>query len=137
MTKEQIEKTLTAELYRLSERYSFDVAYVNKEYDPVIGTPYIAQWFLDSAPTDMTLAKGSEKHNGIMQLDITVPYDSGNAEIYRLLAILENSFKTNAKIRNDEGMVQLHKVYLSGHNIDNEWYARYMTIEYSAFAQNE
>ena len=37
MTKENIEKTLTAELYRLSERYSFDVAYVNKEYDPVIG----------------------------------------------------------------------------------------------------
>lgn len=137
MTKEKIEKTLTAELYKLSDRYSFDVAYENKQYDPVIGTPYIAQWFLDSAPTDMTLAEGSEMYNGIMQLDITVPYDSGNAEVYRLLAILEKSFRTNAKVRNNEGMVQLHRVYLSGHNTDNEWYARYLTIEYSAFAQNE
>lgn len=137
MTKENIEKTLTAELYRLSDRHGFAVAYANKEYDPIIGTPYIAQWFLDSAPTDMTLAEGSEKHNGIMQLDITVPYDSGMAEVYRLYGLLSQSFKTNARIRNNEGMVQLHKVYLSGQNTDTEWYARYMTIEYSAFAQNE
>jgi len=137
MTKEQIEKTLTAELYKLSDRYGFAVAYANKEYDPIIGTPYIAQWFLDSSPSDMTLVEGSEKHNGIMQLDITVPYDSGMAEVYRLYGLLSQSFKTNARIRNNEGMVQLHKVYLSGQNIDTEWYARYMTIEYSAFAQNE
>lgn len=136
MTKENIEKTLTAELYALATQHGFDVAYTNKQYDPVIGKPFIAQWFLDSAPSDMTLQAGSERHNGIMQLDITVPYDSGNAGIYTLLNQLQATFKTNSKIRNSQGAVQLHRVYLSGQSMDTEWYTRYLTIEYSAFAQN-
>ena len=84
----------------------------------------------------LLFADAHERYIGIMQIDITVPYDTGEGLVFDLYESLKLIFKTNGKIRNKHGLYNLEKYTYLGQQSETPWYTRYVTIEYSAFSDN-
>jgi hypothetical protein len=136
MTKTAIQKTLTQACIEWATDQGISFVVSNQDYEPIVGQSYARQWFMDNTPVDTVLAEGHERLIGMMQIDLNVPYGQGEAEILDLYESFKLIFKTNGRIRNKQGMVQLAKVYLQGSNAESPWYTRYITVEYSAFSDN-
>lgn len=136
MNRKLIQQTLTKALSDWAISENIELYTQNQSYEPAIGHPHIRQWFIDGISVNTTLSDTYERYIGIMQIDIVIPYDTGEGLVFDLYESLKLIFKTNGKIRNKHGFVQLGKVYLSGQQSETPWYTRYVTIEYSAFSDN-
>jgi len=137
MNRKAIQQTLTSALSDWAKAERIPLVVPNLDYEPIVGQAYVRQWFIDAASTDTVLAEGFENHKGIMQVDFNVPYGQGEGLLLQLYDKFKLIFKTKGKIRTKYGMVQLHKVYMSGYKAETPWYTKYVTVEYSAFSDNE
>lgn len=134
MTAKKIRQTLTKEFVTWAQTFKIPFAVPNLEFEPVPGEEYLQLWFLDAAPVSYSLAEGHEQLQGIMQIDINVPYGEGEGRVLEIYESLNTVFKSKAVVRNSAGAVRLGRVYLSGTDSKSPWYTKFMTIEYSAFA---
>lgn len=137
MTRKEIQQVLTEEFVKWATEQEVAFYVPNQVFEPVVGQPYVQLWFLEANISDTVLAEGHERINGLMQVDLNVPYGEGESWIFSLYDSFKLIFKTNKKLRNKYGSVQLSKVYLSGQQGERPWYTKYITVEYSEFSDNE
>lgn len=133
MDRQDVESVLISYLYQYSLDKEIDVAYPNKVYEPVVNKEWLKVTFLQSKSSDTVLSSGYERLNGIMQININVPKDSGTYELYNISKELKEIFEPNSILRNGNNKVHLQNVYLEGENIEESWFTKYLTIEYSEF----
>ena len=84
MTRESIQQTLTKALSDLCILENIAVVYPNQAYEVTVGTPYLQQWFIEGDSTDTVLEEGYERIRGIMQIDINIPADTGESQIFSI-----------------------------------------------------
>lgn len=128
-----LQKVLTYHLVQYAEDKSLDLALPNVVFEPTIGNTFLNLSFLDSASSDTVLAKGYKRINGIMQIDINVPKDEGTYNLYDIAKDLKEIFEINGILRYKDNLVHLQDVYLSGEDISDSWYTKFLTIEYGEF----
>jgi len=133
MDRFDIEQVLIKYINDYSVQKGIDVAYPNTLYEPTINTKWLKVSFLQSKPSDTVLSTGYERINGIMQVDINIPKDTGAYDIYEIYKDLKEIFKTNGILRDGDNYVHLQSVYLEGQRVSESWFTKYLTIEYSEF----
>lgn len=136
MNEKDIRQVLLTQFVTWATSQNLSFAVSNIEFEPLVGNSYVHLHFIENQPISTALAVGQEMFLGIMQVDINIPQGEGEGEIFTIYDSFKNIFKTNGYISNDKGTVRLGKVYLSGENSENPWHTKYITVEYSAFANN-
>lgn len=133
MTRTDLKKILIRKIVEYSTREEIDVAYPNKNYTPKVDSNWLQIFFLNSAPSDTVLAEGYERINGIMQININVPKNTGTNKSDSIVDDLKEIFKTNGILRDSKNLVHLRKVYVSSEDYSDNWYTKFLTIEYNEF----
>ena len=133
MTRFDIEQILTYYLSTYAENEGLDVCYPNKVFEPVIGENWLGVSFMQADSSDTVIAEGYERLNGIMQININVPKNTGTYDLYKISDDLKSIFKSNGILSYNGSTVHLQHTYLRGEDISDNWFCKFLTIEYSEF----
>jgi len=139
MTRSDVIKVITKELKTYSTANSISLITENVKFDFDSIDEFLELYFMSAYNSEVTL-DGKLRLNGIAQINVNVPKDTGTSRALAIIEDLKNIYKTNGILTNDYGSVHLAYVYEDGGSGDSEisnvndiYYTIYLTIEYKEF----
>ncbi len=136
MTRQKIKQVLTELVNTFAQDSGIPIRYPNKMYEPELDTTWLEIFYLNSSSNQYTLISGKEQLLGMLQIDISVPKDTGTYEIDTIIENIKEIFECNGIVRTEVGLVHIGKVYENGGYTSSSWYTKSLTIEYSEFSDN-
>lgn len=104
-----------------------------KTYVPILGTKY---WRPTNLPAASTLATTNalQKHQGIYQVDVFVPTDTGLAALFADLDAIYTAFNTVNSLSNAAVTVDIYGVGRGRVVREEAWLHGFIQIEYTCYA---
>ena len=111
-----------------------DVCYINDEYDPVQGTPWIQAWMFFTESTQASLGTtGLQRYDGYMQVDISVPVGKGRSALNTITAELMDDYKRGTTLTNAEITVHCKRSWEGTPYSGEGWYVVPMNVRWYAY----
>lgn len=124
MSQEKVRATLfhAAKRQLTTMELQAKTAWPNKLFKPP-GSLWVSVSYMPGNPVPVTIGElGEDELRGIMQLDINVPSDSGEADQLEALASLETYFIPGVRFVYDNQSVKIHSTARSnGRLVSNDW----------------
>ena len=131
MSFEEIQKALDVPL-KTGSFGGLPVVLQNSTFVPDISTPFLSGTLLPTQPVQSELGpKGNDFHEGIYQIGIYYPKDTGTASINRKADEIALVFKPGAILEWGSVCVRLNNVGVNSLRINKGWAVLDMTIEWS------
>jgi hypothetical protein len=124
MSQQKVRATLFHAVKRQMDTMSLTAktAWPNKLFKPP-GSLWVNVSYMPGNPVAMTIGElGEDELRGVLQLDINVPSDSGEAEQLAALNTLEQYFIPGVRFVYDSQSVKIHSTARSnGRLVSNDW----------------
>lgn len=111
------------------------VAWENKRYEPVKGTPFIQPTNLPTESIQSTLGdSGTDENGGIYQVDIFTEANKGKKQLMDFADLIADHFKRGTNLTYNTTTVRIKSVSLSVANVTADgWYQSSVEINYISF----
>jgi hypothetical protein len=130
-----IRSALTARLLTLGGLP--DVAWENKDYKPVLGTPYLRPEVLWAEPTQAAIGDaGANWEKGIYQITLVYPDGEGNGRINAMSGKLKDLFKRGTSLAANGLTVRIKKAYLGPQSVNKLGVEQPLSVQFYCQAPN-
>ena len=119
---------------RLNTLGSDPIAWANDKYTPVKDTLYLRPTLLPAETVSATLsAAGTDKQEGIYQVDVFAPSDTGRNEAYAAADAIAEHFKPVTELTYNGRVVRCVTVSIGTTFQDGGWYMLPVEIRYRSY----
>ena len=108
---------------------SDDIAFENRDYDPVVGTAYIRETLIPGVERKVAFAEIQAV--GIMQYDLIWPAGKGTEDAEALADVIKNSYAPDTAISDHSVVYRAERFQAQS---DKKWYVIPVRMTYRAFA---
>ncbi len=133
MSFEEIQKSLDVPL-KTSDFGGLPVFLENTEGEPDISTPFLAGTILPIQPIQSELGpQGTFLHEGIYQISIYYPKDTGSAELNRKADEIALIFKPGVNFEWNDTCVRISNIGRGPLRINKGWAVLDLTVDWSSY----
>jgi len=113
------------------------IAWENKEYVPILNTPYLKTWLMPGETTRVTLGpNGFEAYVGVFQIDCLYPIKQGWYPAKAKAGAICTQFKTGTLVTYNSVEVRIIRSYPERGDVDGPFYKVPVSIYYQCFSND-
>lgn len=113
------------------------IVYVNKAFNPTQDEIFLQTFMLFSEPLQASLGtSGLQRFDGVFQINVYAPIDSGRTEINPILAELRELYKRGTTLTNDDISVKCKSTWESSPLEGEGWYMVPVSVRWYAYTEN-
>ena len=132
MTNLNCKKVINKKILDYSRLKGYPVQWDNVNYEPTVGKPWLSVAYNSLPPIDMGLGANNMRIVGMVIINIRVPTNTGTKLVDTIESELMDIFQMNGTVRTENGTVNINNFY-SDDIVDDIWFMKSITIEYTAF----